>query len=58
MRDALERLPDPELEIMIILWEAREPVALSYISQKLRAKRNTKLLSFGPFWTGLQKKAM
>jgi BlaI family penicillinase repressor len=43
VRDALERLPDRELEIMIILWETREPVALPQISQKLRGKRKDRL---------------
>ncbi len=43
LRDALKRLPDWELEIMIVLWDTKVPVSLSYISQRLRGKKKCPL---------------
>jgi len=39
VKKSIRRLPDAELEIMKIIWEANEPVTSAYISEKLKAKR-------------------
>lgn len=35
----IRRLPDSELEIMLILWEAGKPVSRSYIDDQLKGKK-------------------
>ncbi|SHI14913.1 Predicted transcriptional regulator [Sporobacter termitidis DSM 10068] len=40
MHDSLRRLPDAELEIMLILWEAGKPVQRSYIDEQLKGKKD------------------
>ncbi len=40
MPDSIRRLPDAELEIMLILWEAGQPVPRSYIDEHLRGKKD------------------
>jgi BlaI family penicillinase repressor len=40
MQDSLRRLPDAELEIMLVLWEAGMPVPRSYIDEQLKGKKN------------------
>lgn len=45
----LKRLPDSELEIMMIIWEAREPVSSAYLMEKLQGEKNwaaTTVLNF------------
>ena len=39
MSKLIKRLPDSELEIMMIIWEANEPVTSAYISEKLKDKK-------------------
>ena len=36
----MKRLGDAELEIMLAIWEAGEPVASSYVQDKLKGSRN------------------
>lgn len=45
----LKRLPDSELEIMIIIWKAGEPVTSAYVIQKLEGEKDwatTTVLNF------------
>ncbi|MBW4084987.1 BlaI/MecI/CopY family transcriptional regulator [Paenibacillus sp. S150] len=39
MDNEIKRLPDAELEIMLVIWRAGAPVSSSYISEQLRGKR-------------------
>lgn len=36
----MKKLGDAELEIMLILWDAIEPVTSSYVLERLKGKRN------------------
>lgn len=36
----LKRLPDSELDIMLIIWDAGKPVNRSYIESKINEKKN------------------
>lgn len=40
MRDRMKRLPDAELEIMLVIWRTEKRVSSSYILDQLRDKRN------------------
>lgn len=40
MEPKLKRLPDAELEIMLVIWRADQSVSSSYILEQLRDKRN------------------
>ena len=45
----LKRLPDSELEIMMIIWEAKEPVSSAYLMGKLHGEKSwaaTTVLNF------------
>lgn len=45
----LKRLPDSELEIMMIIWEAKEPVSSAYLMERLEGDKNwatTTVLNF------------
>lgn len=45
----VRRLPDSELEIMMIIWEAKEPVSSAYLTEKFRGDKNwatTTVLNF------------
>ncbi|MDD4803091.1 MAG: BlaI/MecI/CopY family transcriptional regulator, partial [Syntrophomonas sp.] len=47
--DTMKRLPDSELEIMMIIWEAGQPVSSAYIMKKLVGEKNwanTTVLNF------------
>jgi len=47
--DSTKRLPDSELELMMIIWEAGQPVTSSYIMDKLYGRRSwahTTVLNF------------
>lgn len=47
--DAIKRLPDSELEIMMIIWEANKPVSSAYIMEKLDGEKSwvhTTVLNF------------
>lgn len=35
-----KRLPDSELDIMLIIWEAGEPITRSYIENQINEKKN------------------
>ncbi|MFM1650735.1 BlaI/MecI/CopY family transcriptional regulator [Brevibacillus sp. B_LB10_24] len=39
MDGKIKRLPDAELEIMLVIWEAGKQVSSSYILERLRGKR-------------------
>lgn len=44
-----KKLPDSELEIMLIIWEAKEPVSSAYLMEKLQGEKdwaNTTVLNF------------
>lgn len=46
---AIKRLPDSELEIMMVIWEACKPVSSAYIMEKLRGEKDwahTTVLNF------------
>lgn len=48
-RDHIKRLPDSELEIMMIIWEAGEPVSSAYLMERLQGEKNwatTTVLNF------------
>ncbi|OMD91403.1 MULTISPECIES: BlaI/MecI/CopY family transcriptional regulator [Paenibacillus] len=40
MINEIKKLPDAELEIMLVIWKTGNPVSSSYISDQLRNKRN------------------
>lgn len=40
MIQPIKRLPDSELDIMLIIWEAKEPVSRSYIEKQINEKKN------------------
>ena len=45
----VKKLPDSELEIMLIIWEAEEPVSSAYLMEKLQGEKewaNTTVLNF------------
>lgn len=47
--DSTKRLPDSELELMMIIWEAGQPVTSAYIMDKLYGRRSwahTTVLNF------------
>ena len=47
--DTIKRLPDSELEIMMIIWEAKQPVSSTYIIEKLKGEKDwahTTILNF------------
>ena len=49
MNKNIKRLPDSELEIMMFIWEAKEPVSSAYLMEKLEGERNwatTTVLNF------------
>ena len=49
MNKNIKRLPDSELEIMMIIWEAKEPVSSAYLMEKLEGEKNwatTTVLNF------------
>lgn len=49
MGSVIKRLPDSELEIMMIIWEAGKPVPSAYIMEKLQGEKDwapTTVLNF------------
>ena len=56
MNKIIKRLPDSELEIMMIIWEANEPVTSAYVSEKLRDKKEWKITSVLTFLARLTEK--
>lgn len=45
----IKRLPDSELELMMIIWEAKEPVSSAYLMERLQGEKNwatTTVLNF------------
>lgn len=40
MSKKIKRLPDSELDIMLVIWEAGKPVSRAYIEERLREKKN------------------
>ncbi|MDP4152275.1 MAG: BlaI/MecI/CopY family transcriptional regulator [Bacillota bacterium] len=56
MDNEMKRLPDSELEIMMVLWEAGEPVSSAYVIEKLKGKRNWKITSVLTFLSRLAQK--
>lgn len=49
IRKNIKRLPDSELEIMMIIWEAKEPVPSAYLMEKLEGEKEwatTTVLNF------------
>lgn len=47
--EQIKRLPDSELELMMIIWEAGQPVSSAYIMDKLAGEKqwaNTTVLNF------------
>ena len=52
----LKRLPDSELEIMMIIWEAKEPVTSAFVSEKLKYKKEWKITSVLTFLARLVDK--
>jgi BlaI family penicillinase repressor len=56
MNIRIKRLPDSELEIMMIIWEAKEPVTSAYISEKLKNRKKWKITSVLTFLARLTEK--
>lgn len=52
----LKKLPDSELEIMLILWEADSSVTSNYIQERLKKKKNWAAPTVLGFLTRLQEK--
>ncbi|AEV69929.1 BlaI/MecI/CopY family transcriptional regulator [Acetivibrio clariflavus] len=48
MKSNFKRLPDSELQIMLIIWNSKEPVTRAYIEERLEDKKlaPTTILSF------------
>ncbi|RIE07102.1 BlaI/MecI/CopY family transcriptional regulator, partial [Candidatus Cryosericum odellii] len=44
-RKKIKRLPDSELEVMMILWGANGPVTSAYVCEQLKDKREWKVTS-------------
>ena len=45
----MKRLPDSELELMMIIWESKEPVSSAYLMEKLEGEKDwatTTVLNF------------
>lgn len=40
MSKKIKRLPDSELDIMLVIWEAGKPVSRAYIDERLKEKKN------------------
>jgi Predicted transcriptional regulator len=56
MNNLIKRLPDSELEIMMIIWEANEPVNSAYVFEKLKDKKEWKITSVLTFLSRLAEK--
>lgn len=56
MGKIIKRLPDSELEIMMIIWESSEPVTSAYVSEKLKDKKKWKITSVLTFLSRLVEK--
>jgi BlaI family penicillinase repressor len=56
MSKIIKRLPDSELEIMMIIWESNEPVTSAYVSKKLKNKKKWKITSVLTFLSRLVEK--
>ncbi len=53
----LERLPDAELDIMLVLWDADKPLAKSKITELLKDKRNWSVSTVQVLLTRLTNKS-
>jgi len=40
MHKKIKRLPDSELDVMLVIWKAGKPVSRAYIEERLREKKN------------------
>jgi predicted transcriptional regulator len=56
MNRPIKRLPDAELEIMIVIWKSGKPVNSSYILEQIRAKRTWALATLMTVLTRLVEK--
>lgn len=56
MDSMIKRLPDSELEIMMIIWQAGQPVTSAYISEQLKNKKKWKITSILTFLARLTEK--
>lgn len=56
MGGKIKRLPDSELEIMMIIWNAKGPVTSAYVSEKLKNKKKWKITSVLTFLARLVEK--
>jgi len=43
VEEKIKRLGDAELEIMLVIWDVKEPVTSNYVLEKLHNRRNWKL---------------
>lgn len=53
--EKMRRLPDTELEMMLVLWEAEEEVSRSYFDQRLKEK-NWSINTINTYLSRLEKK--
>ena len=56
MKNQIKRLPDSELEIMMILWEAGGPVTSAEVADQLKSRKNWKITSVLTFLSRLAEK--
>lgn len=56
MNNQIKRLPDAELEIMIVIWKSKKPVNSSYILDQMRDKRTWALATLMTVLTRLVEK--
>lgn len=56
MKKGIKRLPDSELEVMMILWEAGEPVTSAYVCENLKNNKDWKVTSVLTFLSRLAEK--
>lgn len=56
MSDCIKRLPDSELEIMMVVWGADGPVTSSYVRESLKETKQWKITSVLTFLSRLVEK--
>lgn len=56
MSDSIKRLPDSELEIMMVVWGAGGPVTSSYVCESLKETKQWKITSVLTFLSRLVEK--
>ena len=56
MQEEIKRLPDAELEIMLIVWKANPPISATHILEQLKSQRKWSLQTLFTVLTRLTEK--